>query len=493
MAAPDTAHAPGMVDFGRYLFARGYIIAEGIDPVAPEGWLRQRFHTFRICYDPRVETVKCRSGGVTVLCIGLLFDVRYPWRGMQECIAALASALEASKPRFFKELAFACGRYVILYGDRESEHILTDATGMKMAMYHDGETRVVGSHVDLILRNVPEKLARDRKFWMWGYPGNRTPVEGITLLTPNTRLNLRTFKVKRYWPRAPIPGLPIGHAADTLAQTMRNAFRHLLRRHNPLISLTAGIDSRTTLAISRGKARYFTYYRSDDRDTDALDRDFAIAIRDRFGIEHDLLTPRIGKPMPSGYQALLEENTALPHIRTLSFRYFERYGDRDFVHVRSNLSEIGRQFYQYRWSRLNKASVETADDLCHLWDPERKSEMALAAFREFADATDFFDCARFVDLTDLFYWEHRMGAWHSQLVLESDPAFETVSLYNCRHVLQTMLSVAIRERRRATLFKRVIAQEWPELTEYPINGRPFQIEAADSAASVPPPGPARSP
>ena len=67
-----------------------------------------------------------------------------------------------------------------------------------------------------------------------------------------------------------------------------------------------------------------------------------------------------------------------------------------------------------------------------------------------------------------------MASWHSQVIAHGDPAFDTLSLYNCREVLRLMLSVDIEERLKALVHKGVIAKNWPELTELPINGVPYE-------------------
>jgi glycosyltransferase involved in cell wall biosynthesis len=53
-------------------------------------------------------------------------------------------------------------------------------------------------------------------------------------------------------------------------------------------------------------------------------------------------------------------------------------------------------------------------------------------YGDLIETTEFAKGAEFMDYRDLFYWEHRMGAWHSQVVAESDPGFDSVVLFDCR-------------------------------------------------------------
>ncbi len=456
-------------------FSRGYVAALGFEPVAPEHWPRRKLGRIIVRHDVRVASHKCKLPDASVLVIGLVCDVRDADRTAKSCVALLAEGLRLSEERFFSELSFMCGRYVVFYRRGDRERVVTDATGMRMAMYALG-TRVIASHTGLIGANVPEPAVRTRAY-QWGAPGNRTPVEGIRVLTPNTKLDLGSWRVSRYWPRRALEMMEVDAAARLVVEAMRNTFRHLASHHQPLISITAGIDSRVTLAVSRGAARYMTYYRNDDADSDLLDRTFAIEIANRFGLRHDLLLTASHGSVPEDYKAMLAENTTLPHIPRVSFAYYQTYSKGNYTHIRSNLAEIARQFYQFRLHTMqtvhSKTTFDTVDDLMFLWFQDNPPPVAREAFAEFVETTDFFGCRDFIDLADLFYWEHRMGVWHPQVVLESDPAFETVSLYNCRHILETMLSVPLRDRRRATLLKRIILSEWPELAAYPVNARPF--------------------
>ena len=76
------------------------------------------------------------------------------------------------------------------------------------------------------------------------------------------------------------------------------------------------------------------------------------------------------------------------------------------------------------------------------------------------------------DVWDLAYMEHRMSTWHAQALSGSDMAFDTSILFNSRRLLDLMMSVPLQDRRKATLFRRIIARRCPQIADVPINPRP---------------------
>jgi hypothetical protein len=94
------------------------------------------------------------------------------------------------------------------------------------------------------------------------------------------------------------------------------------------------------------------------------------------------------------------------------------------------------------------------------------------AFDEFFEATSFGAALELCDPYDLFYWEHRMGAWHSQVVLESDVAFQSLSLFNSRAILGAMMSAPLEARVSSQNMRALIQEACPECLHEPLNPLP---------------------
>jgi hypothetical protein len=460
-------------DFSTDLFARGYIFCDR-RPIAPAWWVEDVFAGFRLKHDPRLNTTRKESGGVAILCLGIIFDTRNPKQSQIATVDGLVAALDASEGQFLRELGHTGGRYVVIY--RRSggpAQLLTDATGMRCALYYHQEAKIVASHAGLAQLNgekaTPPAKPISGKF---GLPGLKTTLQNVHILTPNTKLPLNTFKPVRYWPTFPLAELRTEEAADLFGITLKNSFEWLSSQFTTVSSLTGGMDSRVTLAIAKHRTTYFTYYRGDSADTDAADLAFAQQAANELGLSHTVLDG--GLKAPQDFRAVQKINAIYQHLPNMVYKYKLLFQGDSPIHIRSNLSEIGRMFYKYQ-----KVYPRSASTLMRLWttDEALRNDANVLAFDEFAERTQFFDAP--VERTSLFYWEHRMGCWHSQVATEGDPAFESVSLYNCRRTLELMLSVPAEAQKSSEILRRTIVNEWPALANYPVNGKPFVLPSSE--------------
>lgn len=465
-------------DQSRNLYARGYILRDDAEPAAPGHWMRARFGEWHLAHDPRLPAAQTRLRlfGCELLALGVLVDARHPEEDPEACLSRLARALARSEEALHAALDHTGGRYVLAYRRRGRAGIVSDATGMKPVFYHARGPRIVTSHPGLIMENAPVGPRRPlpAKF---GYPGVRGPVQHSMMLTPNAALDLAGMTPARVWPRGVLAERSVGEAAEIVRTHMGGLMRHVRRHHRLLVSVTAGLDSRLTLSFLKDAedVRFFTYYRDERLDTDPEDLAFAELLRDGLGRDVEVL--RLGgfPAMPQGFREMLETNTFITHQKHLAWVYAHRYGaKKNLVHLRSNISEIGREFW-----RGKNVEVGSGKDLARLYLQRDREYPAAYVFRvitlfeEFDRVTGLSACRGRVDLKSLFYWEFRMASWHAQLVAESDPAFETLSLFNCRAALEAMLSVPRADRAGGSVLRRVISENWPELAEYPVNGKPF--------------------
>ncbi|WP_315646805.1 tetratricopeptide repeat protein [Limnospira sp. PMC 1042.18] len=460
------------------LFARGYIISNRRITRVPVHWKQSLFCDIYLAYDPRLNCHLARRADVAVMCLGLICDVRFPKQTTDECVSFLAESLAESTSIFYDRLSYGCGRFVIAaYQPEVGLFILTDATGMKSAFYYNQEAKIVGSHAQLVAENAQNAERRTPITFKFGYPGIQTPFHNIFLLTPNTQLNFDNFVIRRFFPVSPLVSLSLEQAVEMVTQYLKGAMQHFATFYQNLISLTAGLDSRVTLALnkSHSNVRYFTYYRRDSVDTDKYDKIVAEKLANKFGLSHEIFDLSQYSKAEQEFLSILKKNTYYSHIRSLAFVYYEKFSQSEnLIHVRSNISETGREFYKNK-----KLPILSAKDLADLYLtsisnplPEYIAEV-IRKFEEFDRITKITQCQSLIDIKSLFYGEFRMAAWHSQVVIESDPAFDTVSIYNCIKTLEIMLSITREEREKSLILKKIIENEWPELTQFKINGKDF--------------------
>jgi hypothetical protein len=424
------------------------------------------------------------------------------WSSTPVAVSVAAEALARSEGEFLDVTDEWSGRYLVVFGTETDRHVISDATGMRSAFYALDGPFVLASHARLvawvtgagrsqvfgayraIVQARPEPtplirlyhaiVARRSRRPVMSMPGRSTPWSGIVYVTANMILDVETRRLRRAFPRRPLRPLTCEAAAALIAPRLQGQVAALVSTGRPIvISLTGGLDSRVSAAASRsvhGAVRYFTYRRGDVP-RDAGDVTTASSICATLGLRYGVI--EVGPSAePPELDAAIREATFLSHGRRIVAAYRAAFAP-ETIHIRSNVGEIGRCFYR----RTSAGAAMTASprdiparDLARLWANREVSEPLVESFAEWVEATSFRDVAD-LDALDLFYWEHRMSCWHSNLVLESDFAFDTHVLFNSRWILERMLSLPVDDRCRGSLFRRLVTEMWPDLAAWPLGAK----------------------
>lgn len=412
---------------------------------------------------PKTEHVSVETDKVSVDLIGTCVDVRNPSSTRSEIARNLADFLAESEYEFHRYGDQLCGRYVIIFSHGGIIKVVGDAACTK-SVFFSSNAEVIGSHAKMVqdaLDPLGEERLALRTPFKHGHPGRHTPYSNILLLTPNTTVEMGTAKTSRFFPREPIKVVSVSEAAEQARFNAFNALRGLESR--PLLfSVTAGLDSRTTLAISPDtvrKSNCFTYappQKISPARAKIVDTDVRVAkiICERIGAPHFVVVP----------EAMTKEISKTRSINSYKASYsgnfvplLRRFGQHNFLHIRSNLLEVGRTYYH----NSGIQSLSNSSDAASLFKKLHKSiiydsEFVKDAFLSFYSETHL-DRNQFnYDARDLFYWEHRLSAWHAQNLLCTDIVFDTFNVWNCRSTFVSLLSVPFESRSRGDVAKEII-------------------------------------
>jgi hypothetical protein len=415
---------------------------------------------------PETPVQVARAPGLQIFLIGRCVSVI---SGTSEgVILSLINALRTSEAEFHRFGDGLCGRYAIIYSRGPVRKIVTDATAMRSVFFTcDGS--IAGSHAKLVSDSISAPLLMRTPF-KGGHPGRFTPYPNILMLTPNTSLELGTGRVSRFFPRKPItPTSPI-EAADRVAPLVLNALNGLNAKF--AFSLTAGLDSRATLAIAGRASTAWSWFTLEAGQTIGsgrkyiVDTDVKIAreIANFFTATHSRITASI----PSDeLLTALKINSYKSNLSSYIFSLIVAFGQRQHIHIRSNLLEIGRAYY------IDFDSLDTFYDATRLFLEKHphlfsRENLINRAFKDFYVATEF-NRERMLnyDMRDMFYWEHRMSAWHGQILLSSDLAFDTFIPWNSRTILNELLRVPSSMRENGDVSRLLV--ERAGLNKWPIN------------------------
>ncbi len=440
------------------------------------GWKRLEIASdCRLTYHPDLAVTRLENGPVSFTLLGFLVDPLKPTLSEQEILAELSKTAK-DRDSLSAALEGFTGRFVIVADLGRDIFVVHDAVGLRQVQYFkapDGSSWCASQAETLAERlSLPfDKEVLDfrelpafkgkTEFWLLN---NRTPYTGVFTLLPNHILDFRRGVATRFWPRPnSIPRLSVAESVKQCSPLLVNAIEVAARRFDLRAGITAGIDSRKTLAASRRIAKnlYFFSHGITEGTVDVSDVSVPARLLPRLGLKHHVL------PL----QSMDEEFRKLFHASSTwardkkgnnAFTLLNAFGP-DATVLNSNISEVAQCIY---WLPPSHIDGEGLAMLCGLAHPfaVREFESWLASAKPACDAAG-------MDVLALFFLEQRMGRWAAAAFSEYDIAHETFNPYNNRLLHSLMLAVPERHRRDRMwdVPLQQIKALWPEVLCEPIN------------------------
>jgi len=484
------------------LFKLGYLIARSeiesssnfyIEHVL-SNWTRRRSGGYFIYHDPDLPLHAHGTGDTSVAALGNVIDPVNMIGDPSDIVRTLCSSLATSTDGFFEYLDDLSGRFVLLATTASQSFVVQDAAGNKTAFYDlSSDGRTVSSHASLIAELRGYEVApyardfidrEDYKATVRCFPGVLTPYPQVAILTPNTMLDLDNMTVRRFFPRVPLKITRLdGDLVDEMSALLTSQVALLDARHELSLSITGGVDSRTTLAASRDVGDRIFCYSYFEKEKQRTDNEVANRLCRSVGLDHVLFRvdeESIGDDVES-YMEVWRKNTSFMRAESQGWigKVLYKEYPKGRLHLKSNISEIARAYY-----RSNNRQVlpvrPTPAELAARYKIDTGSEFVIGAFARFVDLVDLKPARTFnYDIYDLFYWEHTMGAWQSLQTMDLDVAQDTFILYNNRRLLTRMLSVPLKDRLWDRVHIEIIRSLWPELLEVPFykQMKPLHVRA----------------
>ena len=216
------------------------------------------------------------SGGWLCLCGSYCMDVAAGHMSFRSVGEKMLRSLQQSQELFFDYLDVLNGRFVCIYSFGDSVFVLNDATGSR-SVFYSTEKPALASHYNLLHEAIGgeedpfyQKFStlviqkqKEHKIQPWVLPGDMTPYKNVRILVPNHLLELSQMKMQRFWPRKNMRALDVDEACNYIALSIKKEAELLCRHYKVFESLTAGTDSRITLAAVKNVAKditFFTYH-----------------------------------------------------------------------------------------------------------------------------------------------------------------------------------------------------------------------------------------
>lgn len=490
----QTEPAEPREDFSHLRYSRGYLYVRDRSMQAPaEHWEHVAFAGGTFHWDARSALAVARQGDAEVLVCGHVLHTGWRTTDAAEVARRLAASLAVSRESFLDDLEDMFGQYVVLDRQGGTLKAQTDGSGAR-AMFHDAEARLLGSHINLVGTAAGAPPSRIAK-WIgdtqsFDMPGRSTEYEGIWFLMPNTEVTVGTGQITRIGPR-PYDPLTVDQAVDAMLPHLEIQRDLLLAEDRQiLLSMSAGVDTRTSLAAFHGHydaLKTFTYSkekRKGDATARMLSRDGQLAARiaERFDLDHTVFHLDEEEPTPEAFRAVLEEASPRAHMRKLAWVYHRKL-PHDAIHIRSQVNGIGKWHYghlmhhaeDHNFSAERMATLtKHGRALRRTKKPRSAFRPGIEAFQEYIDSTQLRSVPNGYLLSDIFQWEHRTAYWGLAHLVESDFTFDTYSMYGSRRMIQLMLHVPEAVRAQKGLFRAIIERSEPRLARYYVNGKKWR-------------------
>ena len=350
---------------------------------------------------------------------------------------------------------------------------LSDPSGMLFSCYGkiDGEiyisshAQLVGDLCELEKGEYISRLEKYKYFYKYGlfFPGDLTQYDGLKRVLQNhiMSFNGEEFSCQRFYPCATLKLVDTQAEYEQLiekvAKIMKDTIALAIKKWDNLaLSMTGGMDSKTTLACANGMYNQLQFYSYISMEGDKIDAEAAHKIADEIGVQHDIYEIADNDEAfekIDAFRAVIEHNNGGYKVNKNDVRkryYFVREKLFD-VEIKSWISEIARANY-YKKFGLKKLpkhlSPRHMTSMYKIFTTQRRlAKETDAVFAAFIDKTIFNKLPMGYDESDMYLWEFRYSAWGG-MVITSEHSFsnEIFIPYNNRLLLDCMLSAPLQKR-----------------------------------------------
>lgn len=489
-------------DYSHLHYARGYVYhGEQHSPEVPAFWRSTSFAGGIFRWDPRGALALAEAGDCAVLLFGHALHSELGTTHLGEIAEHLLDGVRRNRASYSDRLDDVFGQYVVIARARTGTvRLQTDAIGSRAA-FHDRRAQIVASHVRLVGETLRAKTSQYRR-WVKDvrnndFPGRTTRYRNVLQLLPNSEVTLGTGRITRVGPR-PFDPLSVEEAADQMLPILQRQSELLLTSGRQIIiSASAGVDSRTSLAAfaEAGDAvKVFTYTKApgSGRQAPELHRDkLAATMSADLGLPHQMFDLNAAEHPPKPYVETLNRLSTRRSNTVISWVYHQQL-PHDALHIRGQINGVGKWHFARqlhfseslelsarRMATLTKRAKGVDRDIDDpFWDIGERG------FQEYIDTTGMRSVPTGYRMTDLFLWEHRVGNWNHPHIVESDVTFDTYQIFGSRRMIRLMLSVPELDRVQLSLFRELIRRQEPRLLDYPLNGQPWDPPVYDLPLSA---------
>lgn len=439
-----------------------------------EAEMKTLYSSNMYCYISHKTAYEISSNQNDALIIGEVFNPTEPQHSPKDICDYLSSYNEAELFSLVHQLT---GRFVILVTLKNGKRILlNDSCSMLRVLYTVSENEKFISSSDQLLTRLSNtqqeqmvlrtdinqnNFIRSEHF----YPTSNHYVKGIKRLLPNHILDLNSFNSERMDFAPIIESLKkkkVTNFNDVFSKYLNGFFEAAGNQNKHLkVPVTAGYDSRALVAASKkykSNIEYFTFEFEDSSDDVTIANEICYNLK----LNHNVF--QLPREEDIDFTRTYTEHMLIPRqlkkIDIVKHHSKSDYSENTLI-VNGNAAEVMRLFYG-RAMLPKRSFLYTLLSGCPF---NRSVKKELKHWLRNSSKLP-------IDKKDLFYWEHKLGAWGSIFPFEQDIAVNEISPFNNRTLLLSAL-INVPKKNRGypdyPFFRDYVNYEAPELTAIPYN------------------------
>jgi len=295
-----------------------------------------------------------------------LYDSEEPEKGNADLLNDIIVSAY-SKEALFLQIKRYAGSYVLLFKDAKHLVIFSDARAIREIYYCTSSNQVVcGSQPNLIAKfaNPEVKATCDQNLLDFyrnhlcdsEWVGDETCYKGVKHLVPNHYLDINRHKALRYWPNKQIKRLRLDEAVSKSCNFLQGIMRSIVHRHPVIMAVTAGTDTRTLLAASKG-IKNKIYYFVNNHGLGHSDPDISVPKKIFKNIGVPFHVYDVPDDVDDEFRKIFLSNTFLASEYYLPSIYHVFFKNHSKKMLALGVGEIGRTFYGKERKSLNGYQV----------------------------------------------------------------------------------------------------------------------------------------
>ena len=442
-------------------------------------WKKKRINqNLFLMVHPDLELNYISNNHISLILLGFILDPYNPRYSNKDILNKLIEDDNTFK-EFVRSTYNLGGRWIIIYKDNKSIKIFHDAAGDRQIYYSKNNSEIwCASQPHTIAKELNLKKSKDKDLNKFitsnvfnknehAWAGDGTLYNNIKHLLPNKYLDLKNGSCVRYWPDKKLKEISIKEAIDKSSEILKGLLKNANNRYNLMLAVTSGLDSRVLLAASKEIRKDVFYYIQKFGNLNYKSADIKIPLKlfPKLNLKFNVI--ECEKNIDNEFDSILKKNVSIIQSdkkKLLHYNFYKNFQGK--LNVGGNVSEIARDFF----NSTENPNPNTAEKLAEIFR-EGGEKFAIRNFEKWLNEIKAITSKFGINILDLFYWEQRIGNWCASFGAELDIAIEHFYPFNCRKLLEILLSVNKKYRKHPdyTLYKELIKQLWSDTLKEPIN------------------------